>query len=231
MKAATVLVVILSCLSMIDFSGCSRGPKETPLSQAEIQEAAKFFGGNTNFTCTQTHTIRGPAFQNVPPWIETLAFSEGKRRDKMSQYDGAPIIIFRPDRKTIYNLWPSDKVVTEIRLPEGYKMSVSQIPFLHMVREKADIGSETINGHPCVKCRVVTQEEEGIIEWTTWEATDMNRFPVRAEHPAVRQQTVRFEFSDIVLTKPDPSLFEPPKGYKKITNERDAANYIWRKLQ
>ena len=219
MKGTTVLVCALSCLGMVAFSGCSRGPSERPLSQAEIQEVAKFFGGNTDFTCTQTHDTAG---HDYPPM--TLAFSEGKWRHEMP-YSVAPITIVRPDRKTAYKFWPPVKVIEEYRLPEGGKM-----PILHLVKEKSDIGSETINGHPCVKCRVVTQEDEGMVEWTTWEATDMNRFPIRAEY-LEGPKTVRLEFSNIVLTKPDPSLFEPPKGYKKFTNERDAANYMFRKWQ
>lgn len=228
MKATTVFAVILSFLSAVAFSGCSRGPAENPLSQAEIQEAAKFFGGNTEFTCTETYhlyTVRDPEGHQSPSFEKTLAFSEGKRRHEMPN-SAAPISIYRPDRKTAYEFWPPFKVILEYRFPQGSKM-----PILHLVKEKSEIGSETIKGHPCVKCRVVTHEDGRTIVWTTWEATDMNRFPIRAEYPEVKQQTVRWEFSNVVLTKPDPSLFEPPKSYKKFENKVDAVNYMFRKGQ
>jgi hypothetical protein len=54
MKSNTTMkttTTIIFTFSLFVLSGC--GPKERPLTQAEIKEAAEFFGGNMNFTATQ----------------------------------------------------------------------------------------------------------------------------------------------------------------------------------
>jgi len=106
----------------------------------------------------------------------------------------------------VYSVWPDDN---------RYAEEVLRTPIPNPIKGKSEIGNETINGHPCIKCKVIIQEGGGTTEWTTWEATDLNRFPIRVEYPA-GGKIRKFEYTNIKLEKPDPSLFEVPKGCKKF---------------
>jgi hypothetical protein len=224
-------ITTLFGFSLFVLSGC--GPKEKPLSLEEIKEAAKFFGGNINFTATQISSMHSPAAKKNTPEekiMETaIAFSEGKRREAVMASPGSTafITIFRPDRNTVYSIWPGDvNIVVEqvLRSPKA-----GETPAPNPIKEKSDIGEETINGHPCIKCKVITQEG-GTIEWTTWEATDLNRFPIRAEY-FDRGKIMRLEFTDVKLEKPDSSLFEPPKGCKKLKSKEEAFGYMMKMMK
>ena len=202
-------ITIVFAFSLFVLSGC--GPKERLLTQAEIKEAAAFFGGNINFTATLTTYSHNPAKGwNDPTNTTEIVFSEGKRREELiaslSAFPVAFVSITRPNRNMVYSVWPDDK---------RYAEEVLGTPTPNPIKGKSEIGNETINGHPCIKCKVIIQEGGGTTEWTTWEATDLNRFPIRVEYPA-GGKIRKFEYTNIKLEKPDPSLFEVPKGCKKF---------------
>ena len=112
----------------------------------------------------------------------------------------------------VYSIWPGDSIFAE-QVLRSAKSAATPIP--NPIKGKSDIGKETINGHPSIKCKVIIQEGGGTTEWTTWEATDLNRFPIRVEYPA-GGKIRKFEYTNVKLEKPDPSLFEVPKGCKKF---------------
>jgi hypothetical protein len=221
--------VIVALLSVIVLSGC--GPKEKPLSQADIQATAAFYGGNINFTATEISYMHNPAAPKKagegPTNTTEIAFSEGKRRETVIASPGSAMFatITRPDRNMGYSVWLGGLnifVEQALRPPE-----MAEAPIPNPIKEKSDIGQETIDGHPCVKCKVIIQDGGGTTEWTTWEATDLNRFPIRAEYPA-GGKTMKFEYTDVKLVKPDPSLFDPPKGCKKLKSKEEAFSYMMR---
>ena len=225
-------ITIIFAFSLFVLSGC--GPKEKPLSQEEIKEAAAFFGGNINFTATQVSSRHNPtALKKAAeePTITTeIAFSEGKQRDAVMSSPGSTafVTITRPDRNLVYSVWPGELnifVEQVLRSPQS-----AATPTPNPIKEKSDIGEETIDGHPCIKCKVVIQEGGGTTEWTTWEATDLNRFPIRAEYPA-GGKIMKFEYTNVKLEKPDPSLFEPPKGCKKFKSKEEAFGYMMRQAK
>ena len=48
--------------------------------------------------------------------------------------------------------------------------------------EKTALGKETIDGHACVKNKVVVKNEQGaVLEAITWNATDLKDFPLQIE--------------------------------------------------
>lgn len=208
------VIGLMFASSLFVLSGC--GPKERPLTQAEIKEAAEFFGGNINFTATQTEYSHNPTKGwNDPTNTTDIAFSEGKRRESViASFDGSVVFvtITRPDRNLVYYVWPgANKYVEEVlRSP---KAAATPVP--NPIKGKSALGEETVDGHPCVKCKVIIDEGGGPTDWTTWEATDLNRFPIRVESPA-GGKIRKCAYTNVKLEKPDPSLFELPKGCKKV---------------
>jgi len=225
-------IVALLVFGFFVLSGC--GPKEKPLSQEEIKAAAAFFGGNINFTATQVSYMHNPTATKKaaeePTNTTEIAFSEGKRREAVMASPGSAVFvtITRPDRNLGYSVWLGGLNIFVEQVLRSPQMAETPIP--NPIKEKSDIGEETINGHPCVKCKVIIQEGGGTTEWTTWEATDLNRFPIRAEYPA-GGKTIKFEYTNVKLEKPDPSLFEPPKGCKKFKSKEEAFGYMMRQAK
>ncbi|HUI05876.1 MAG TPA: hypothetical protein VL486_02610 [Verrucomicrobiae bacterium] len=220
-----VWVLALAAAGGFGVSGCA--VKERPLSQKEIQEEARFYGGNANFTATRVVTVRWGT--SVERKETALAFSDGNMREERAASADLPalVTIRRPDLDTIYVYWPGE---TNVLVEQAYRSTRAHEASANAsITKKFDIGQETIDGHPCIKCKAVVQGRNKKIEWTMWEATDLNRFPVRAEFAAGNKATT-VEFTNVRIGKPDPSLFEPPTGYmrlgRKFKNTDEALAYM-----
>jgi hypothetical protein len=84
--------------------------------------------------------------------------------------------------------------------------------------ETTELAKETVDGHACVKNKVVVTDEKGEKhESTTWNATDLKDFPIKIE--TTEQGTpMTMSFKNVKLAKPQASQFEPPAGFKKYDN-------------
>ena len=77
------------------------------------------------------------------------------------------------------------------------------------------VGTETIDGHPTEKYKVTTSVGGKQRVHYVWRATDLKGFPIRAGDEAGTTQT---RMKNIDLKKPNPSLFQPPKGCRAMPN-------------
>ena len=84
--------------------------------------------------------------------------------------------------------------------------------------EVTELGNETVDGHPCVKNKVVETDKKGRRhEYTVWNATDLKKFPVKIEtgvQTGEQRSTVTILIKDVKLGAPDAALFEPPAAKK-----------------
>jgi hypothetical protein len=105
-----------------------------------------------------------------------------------------------------------------------------KIPSVHDPRavvEKKKIGSDTFDGHPCIKYDAVVyfkdrpQEKYNSV---MWEAQDLGGFPIRYEMavPEAKKmggpEKIVTEFKDIKLGTATAAMFEVPKDYKKAAS-------------
>jgi len=97
----------------------------------------------------------------------------------------------------------------------------------NVVMEKKKLGSETIDGHPCVKSEMTfyhkdtpTQKHKG----TIWEAQDLGGLPIRTEMIVEAMQKAGgsgkmvSEMKEIKVGGATASMFEVPKDYKKVNS-------------
>jgi hypothetical protein len=97
----------------------------------------------------------------------------------------------------------------------------------NVVMEKKKLGSETVDGHPCVKSEVTyyhkdtpTQKFKG----TIWEAQDLGGLPIRTEIIVEAMQKAGgsgkmvSEMKEIKVGGATASMFEVPKDYKKVNS-------------
>jgi hypothetical protein len=121
------------------------------------------------------------------------------------------VTITRPDKKLVYVIYPSLNAYAENPLQDADALK----PESEFKVEVTELGKDTVDGHPCIKNKVVvTDKEDNKHEFTVWNATDLKKFPVKLE-TVERGHTMVMLFKDVKLAKPDANLFEPPSGFKR----------------
>ncbi len=188
----------------------------------------KLFGHNQSFSATLDMQMKTSAEGNTMDMPGTIYFDSGQSRFEMnmSEMKGHQM---SPEAAAHMKAMGMDKMVT-ITLPQGktaYLIYPDMQAYVEMPvanteadtndfkMETTELGKETVDGHPCVKNKVVMTDPEGNQhESTVWNATDLNNFPVKIEQNGEGHQ-VTMMFKDIKLSKPDASLFTPPTGFTK----------------
>ena len=191
---------------------------------------AKLFGDNKAFTGTmelQANSPQGPV--TVPGKIYYL---DGKARFEMDLAEtkspalppGAAaqmksmgmdkmIVISHPEKKVSYMIYPGLKAYVEMPLqdsevekPDDYKI------------ELTELAKEKLDGHDCVKNKAVVTEKDGTKhESTVWNATDLNKFPIKVEQTEDGNLST-MTFKDVKLSKPEEKHFDTPADCKKYEN-------------
>lgn len=193
---------------------------------------SKLFGDNKNFSAAlEIQAKDGAAGDTTIPG--KLMFDDGKSRfemdmTKMKNSKMPPeameqmkamgmdsmVVISRPDKKSSYMIYPGLKAYAEMPLKEAN--SPEAIEKFKM--ETTKISEEKVDGHPCVKNKVVvTDDKDKKQEFTVWNATDLKSFPVKLEM-LERGTTVTMSFTEVKLAKPEAKLFEAPSDLKRYDN-------------
>jgi hypothetical protein len=192
---------------------------------------AKLFGDNPGFTATmEFHMTRSSGQEMSMPG--KIAHLEGKARFEMdmSGMQGANMppqaaahmkqmgmgkmtSITRRDQNLIYMVYPDMKAYTEMPIHE------TNAPASEYKADVTKLGEETINGHNCIKNKVVVTGPDGSTrESTLWNATDLNKFPIKIQMASKEGGNMVLLFNDVKLEKPDASLFDPPADFTKYDN-------------
>jgi hypothetical protein len=193
---------------------------------------SKLFGDNSAFSAVlefQTKDGGGEAM-NMPGKI---AFLESRSRFEMDMTQlkggkmppeaaaqmkamgmGSMIIISRPDKKLAYMIYPGLQAYVENETKDAEDPKVAD----QWKIDITELGKETMQGHPCVKNKVIVTDNKGDKhESTVWNATDLKKFPVKIE-TSVRNTETTMLFKEIKLAKPDGALFDAPKDFKRYDN-------------
>src|SRR5262249_15788086 len=87
--------------------------------------------------------------------------------------------------------------------------------------DKAELGKETVEKHPCTKSKLTYTDKNGrTSEALVWEAVDLKDFPIQYQ-TVDEGHTTTTTFSDIKMGKPEASVFELPASYKKYGSMQD----------
>lgn len=141
--------------------------------------------------------------------------------DALKQMGMARVIsLVRPDKKLIHIIYPDQKCYLNMDLPAEETAAADKDKQGKM--EKTALGKETLDGHPCVKNKVVVAgaDKGQNIEATTWNASDLKDFPVQIQTEDKGNTTI-MHFKQVQLAKPDAKDFEPPTGYKEYKDQQE----------
>jgi hypothetical protein len=115
------------------------------------------------------------------------------------------------DKKAMQLIFPSLAAYVESPLPEAESAALGK----DLKLQKTPMGKETIDGHPCVKNRVIMTDAKGQqSEAVVWNATDLKEFPVQMQMND-KETTVVMRYTDVRLGKPDAKQFDAPSGFTK----------------
>ncbi|MGA2750262.1 MAG: hypothetical protein ABSG59_15920 [Verrucomicrobiota bacterium] len=194
---------------------------------------SKLFADNPAYTANLEFHSYGATTGNAVAAQGKLAYLNGKTRFEMDMSDARDanlpqqdasslkqmgmdtmIAISCPDRKVNYFVYPGMRAYVRRPVPAseaaatagGYNLEVTAV------------GDENVLGHNCVKNKVVATGLDGIPhESTVWNATDMNKFPIKIE-TVQNGATVIMLFKDLKLDAPTAAQFDPPANYKQYDN-------------
>jgi hypothetical protein len=137
------------------------------------------------------------------------------------------VSVFRPDLRATCVVFPKLRAFVKLPMPDEEADAFTKPARM----ERTPLGKEKMEGHPCVKYRVVITDEKGKKhEATVWNASDLRDFPVCV---ATRESegTVVMRFRQVQFVPPSATLFEPPAGYQACADMQalmagPAANYL-----
>jgi hypothetical protein len=222
-----VLASVMAGL-MVVTAGAQPGPPAGPAFDGTL---AKLFGDNTGFSATlEFHVTGSSGSQIIMPG--KIAFWEGNARFDMDMSNmqgghmppqaaaqmkqmgmGRMTTITRRDKKVSYLVYPDMKAYIENPTretgasPAEYKTEVTKL------------GAETLDGHDCVKNKVVVTGPDGVAHVSTvWNASDLKQFPVKIEMTSDRGDATVMLFKDVKLDKPDATQFDVPADFTKYDN-------------
>jgi hypothetical protein len=227
---------ILSVICSLSFGALSTFAQGMPGGNTHGMDLSfvKLFGENPAFTARSEMKISDKTGKEVMSMSTTVAMLGGKMRTEvdMNTMKGAmfppaalaqmkqmgmdhTINLARADKKLVYIVFPGMKSYASMPIPEATIQSMS--PTNKM--EKTELGKEAIDGHPCVKSKITTTDDNGKPrEFIVWNATDLKDFPVQFQ-TSENGQTVTSTYKNIKLGKPDEKQFDPPadfKGYNDV---------------
>jgi len=205
----------------------------------------RFFGAATNFTAQleiRMVDTNGVETMNTPM---KFSFLDGKMRGdidvtKVKSKDlpalaasatasvgmEQVISLVRPDLKESYLLFPRFDACVVAPLDEG-ELAALKKP-AKIVRTA--LGKETLDGHPCVKHRVVVIEPNG---WqhtaTIWNATDLKDFPLQIQR-VEDGDTIMMRFSAVKFERPAAKDFDLPAGTTKYDDASDLTKAVMKKF-
>jgi hypothetical protein len=125
------------------------------------------------------------------------------------------ITILLYDRKVLWSLMPDEKMYFEMPMPAGAQVAAGMKEMMKGMQVKHEpLGSEQVGGYRCDKSRM-TVTWEGITGTTIeWAAKELGGFVVKKQDVESGEIT---EYKNIRVGPQDPSLFELPAGYKKMS--------------
>jgi hypothetical protein len=119
------------------------------------------------------------------------------------------VSVIRPDKKAMYMIFSGMQSYVNMPPPKEDAAMLEKNPKI----EKQVLGKETIDGHPCVRHKVVVTDDTGKKnEAIVWNATDLKDFPVQVQ-TTEKDNTVVMHYREVQFARPDARQFDPPGGF------------------
>ena len=191
----------------------------------------KLFGANQVFSANMLTSLDGPngpmnvkskmVFDHENSWTEmNMADVHGPNLppqavEQMKSIGMDDVVTVTPaDKKSVYMIYPNIRSYVNMAIPPSATTNNN------FKIQTTKLGEETVDGHHCIKNDVVITNSVQSQDFTVWNATDLNNFPVKI---ALTDQgmSINVTFQNISFDKPAAGLFEPPLHYTRYANIQD----------
>lgn len=136
------------------------------------------------------------------------------------------ITLVRPDKKESYLLYPKFQACVVAPLDDEDLAALKKPAKL----EKTPLARETIDGHPCIKTKVVVTEADGRKHIATvWDATDLKGFPVQIQ-TVDGANTISMRFRQVKFERPVAKDFDLPAGTTQYNDATELTQAVMKKL-
>jgi hypothetical protein len=237
------LLAVVFCLGI---SGM-RSPAQMPGGGPAGMTAAltKLFGKNTAFTAKGEMQVTDNSKREVSFWPMDFSVLDKKMRVEIdlsqTRNKDAPaemgamlnqmgmsqvVSIIRPDKGVVYVIYPDQRALMTMQLPKEDSQGSEKPPKI----TKTQLGKETIDGHPCIKNKVVLTDSAGqSTEATTWEASDLKDLPIQLQTQESSTTSI-VRFKQVKFTRPAADFFEPPAGFTQYDSPDELKLSVMKKI-
>lgn len=234
------ICVLIALFTSVALSTCpaqpgprGRGMGGPPSGPQFGGDMGKIFGEHQAFSASLEFHMGSSNVAEETTMPGQIAYLEGKSRFEMNMAEmknarlrpGAieqmkqmgmdkMITLGRPDKKVSYLVYPGLQAYIESPQHDAE----SPRPESDYTLETTKLGKETVDGHVCIKHKVVSTDKDGKThESTVWNATDLKDFPVRID-TTENDRPVTLLFKDVKFSRPEAAQFEPPADFTKHDN-------------
>ena len=201
---------------------------EDPQGQTPSQESIGFIAdySSTKIPQAREKSVMSGSITASPPRVRFEPYSE---EGNVSYHE---VHLYDFERQQMRRVFLDDKIYFEAELNENSRIKAMRdgwIPWKDLpntTRRKIRLKEDFANDHPSVlyllelkveipraKKSKLTFQEYSLL----WEATDLKGLPVRIIYFLPDRTTVVVDYKNVKLEDPDPSLFEPPKGFRNLS--------------
>ena len=121
------------------------------------------------------------------------------------------VVVMTAQKKSMLVIYPALQAYVDMPMPDEAAAAVDR----NFKIEKTPLGKETVDGHACVKHRVILTDAKGQkAEAMVWNASDLKDFPVQMQMND-KEATVVMRYKEIQLAKPETKQFDPPAGFTR----------------
>ncbi len=199
------------------------------------EQLVKFLGKNTAFTADAHVSIQNASGENVHEMEFAYAMLDTKVRTEMDMTKmrraamppeamahlkqmgmDKTINVFIPEKQVMYLIYPGLQAYCEMPTPGAAAAAGGAKDAKEPKIEQTEIGKETIDGHPCVKWKVIVTDDSGNkANALLWRATDLKELLIQTQVTTDNGTLITTLFKNVNQNKPDAALFVPPAGFKR----------------
>ncbi|MCW5551448.1 MAG: hypothetical protein KIS67_04695 [Verrucomicrobiae bacterium] len=199
---------------------------------ADFAILARLLGDHTGFTAQSDIRVYGKDQKETTSTAMTFIYLDQKVRcevdmTQMKHKDLPPgiaaqlqqfgmdqvVSIVRPDKQSLHVVYPKLQAYVTLPMPPEDLETAAKATLT-----KERLGTETLEGQPCIKHKVTILPPKGEKqELTVWHATNLRDFPVQTL--AKRdEETVITRYRQIQFVKPEAKLFDAPANFREYTD-------------
>jgi hypothetical protein len=246
MKLNLTRLISLALLSLLTCPALGQGPGPGAAPGAWDASFTKLFGDIKAFSAKadlrmldqagqETMSLGGMSFALLE---EKVRVDVDLSQMKSSQMPAAAVASLKqmgmdrvisfvlPDKKITAITYPGLKATIEMPMPEsetaaalkGAKPTITKL------------GTETIDGQPCVKNQVsLTDAKAQKRDVLVWNATGLKDFPLQVRFTE-GENTIEMRYKQVKFEKPEASQFELPAGYTKYGDFQQFMQGVMQKM-